>query len=136
MISSSLPLLLFAIVPALLMTSGALLFRSAPHHAEAVVWGRFRVFAATALAFTLATPLLTAWLPVAATGMASDASPWLALGPLTLWLAVLVQLLGTVIGVFSARYLQGEPGQARTPPPCPACWRRCTCCCSPTTGWC
>ena len=29
------------------------------------------------------------------------------------WFAVLVQLLGGVIGAFSARYLQGEPGQAR-----------------------
>jgi len=29
------------------------------------------------------------------------------------WLAVLVQLLGTVIGAFSARYLQGEAGQPR-----------------------
>jgi NAD(P)H-quinone oxidoreductase subunit 5 len=36
---------------------------------------------------------------------------------------------------FSSRYLQGEPGQ----PLCrawPACWRPCTCCCWPTTGWC
>ncbi|MCQ8896602.1 NADH-quinone oxidoreductase subunit L [Limnobacter humi] len=29
------------------------------------------------------------------------------------WMAPLVQGLGTVIGVFSARYLQGEPGQRR-----------------------
>jgi NAD(P)H-quinone oxidoreductase subunit 5 len=29
------------------------------------------------------------------------------------WVAVLVQLLGTTIGLFSARYLQGEPGQPR-----------------------
>jgi NAD(P)H-quinone oxidoreductase subunit 5 len=27
--------------------------------------------------------------------------------------ALLVQFLGTVIGVFSSRYLQGEPGQGR-----------------------
>lgn len=113
MISTSLLLVLCAIAPVLLMTSGALLFRTAPHHAEAIVWRRFRLLAATALAFTLAAPLLTAWLPVAGTGVAFNASPWLALGPLTLWLAVLVQLLGTVIGVFSTRYLQGEPGQAR-----------------------
>lgn len=113
MISTSLLLVLCAIAPVLLMTSGALLFRTAPHHAEAIVWRRFRLLAATALAFTLATPLLMAWLPVAAPDAAIDASPWLAVGPLTLWLAVLVQLLGTVIGVFSARYLQGEPGQAR-----------------------
>jgi NAD(P)H-quinone oxidoreductase subunit 5 len=29
------------------------------------------------------------------------------------WMAMLVQFLGTVIGVFSSRYLQGEPGQPR-----------------------
>ncbi len=33
--------------------------------------------------------------------------------PLSLTMAVLVQLLGTVIGAFSARYLEGEAGQRR-----------------------
>ena len=39
--------------------------------------------------------------------------PWLGATLTGTWVAVLVQLLGTVIGVFSSRYLQGEPGQAR-----------------------
>ncbi|PTT75378.1 NADH-quinone oxidoreductase subunit L, partial [Pelomonas sp. HMWF004] len=39
-------------------------------------------------------------------------APLLA-SPLGLGLAVLVQLLGTVIAAFSARYLDGEPGQRR-----------------------
>ena len=39
--------------------------------------------------------------------------PGLALGQLSAWVVVLVQLLGTVIGVFSARYLWGEGNQAR-----------------------
>ena len=39
--------------------------------------------------------------------------PWLALTPLSGLLAALVQLLGTVIGAFSARYLEGEDGQKR-----------------------
>ena len=40
-------------------------------------------------------------------------SSWLALTPLSGLLAALVQLLGTVIGAFSARYLEGEDGQNR-----------------------
>ncbi|HEY9511069.1 MAG TPA: proton-conducting transporter membrane subunit, partial [Rhodanobacter sp.] len=40
-------------------------------------------------------------------------SPWLVLTPLGGLLAALVQLLGTVIGAFSARYLEGEAGQRR-----------------------
>jgi NAD(P)H-quinone oxidoreductase subunit 5 len=39
--------------------------------------------------------------------------PGLKASSLGLALAVLVQLLGTVIAAFSARYLQGEPGQRR-----------------------
>ncbi len=39
--------------------------------------------------------------------------PWLALTPLSGLLAALVQWLGTVIGAFSARYLEGEGGQKR-----------------------
>jgi NAD(P)H-quinone oxidoreductase subunit 5 len=38
---------------------------------------------------------------------------WLAANPLGLVVAVLVQMLGTVIGAFSARYLEGEPEQHR-----------------------
>ncbi len=41
----------------------------------------------------------------------SALSPWLVTSTLSLTLAVLVQLLGTVIGVFSSRYLEGESGQ-------------------------
>lgn len=44
---------------------------------------------------------------------ALPASAWLALTPLGGVLAALVQLLGTVIGAFSARYLDGEVGQQR-----------------------
>ncbi len=40
-------------------------------------------------------------------------SPWLLASPAGLAMALLVQVLGTVIAAFSARYLQGEPGQRR-----------------------
>lgn len=39
--------------------------------------------------------------------------PWLGASPFGAMLAVLVQLLCTVIAAFSARYLEGEPGQRR-----------------------
>lgn len=39
--------------------------------------------------------------------------PWMTLTLSGAWVALLVQGLGTVIGVFSARYLDGERGQAR-----------------------
>ena len=40
-------------------------------------------------------------------------APGLAVGVLSAWLALLVQGLGAVIARFSARYLEGEPRQAR-----------------------
>lgn len=39
--------------------------------------------------------------------------PGLSFGLTSAWIALLVQGLGTVIAAFSARYLQGEPGQPR-----------------------
>jgi len=39
--------------------------------------------------------------------------PWLSASALGTVMAVLVQLLGTVIAAFSSRYLDGEPGQRR-----------------------
>lgn len=46
-------------------------------------------------------------------GEATPASGWLRVTTLGAVMAVLVQALGSVVGVFSARYLDGEPGQAR-----------------------
>lgn len=42
-----------------------------------------------------------------------EGKPWIVTTPLGAGLAVLVQFLGTVIGGFSARYLQGEAAQRR-----------------------
>lgn len=42
-----------------------------------------------------------------------DLAGWLKASPMGLCMGVLVQLLGTVIAAFSARYLEGEPGQPR-----------------------
>ena len=43
----------------------------------------------------------------------TELRPWLSTSTFGMVLAVLVQLLGTVIAAFSARYLDGEPGQRR-----------------------
>ena len=59
--------------------------------------------------------MITTWLAAGAqaSGHVLAWIPWMDATPLGLGVAVLVQLLGTVIGGFSARYLQGEAGQRR-----------------------
>jgi len=78
------------------------------------LWGgwaqstRWRVFQALC-ALALAMSALALW-------AGPGGSPWpgvLKVSSIGLAMAALVQLLGTVIAVFSARYLQGEAGQRR-----------------------
>ena len=103
-------LLANALLPAALMCAAIPHLRTA---AEPATWGRFRGLSVAALACT-----------VVGLGLELAAAPGTPsltlLGLLGLsatltgaWVAVLAQLLGTVIGVFSSRYLQGEPGQPR-----------------------
>ena len=68
--------------------------------------------AVAALAASWAMPSLVP-AQLSAAKSASSLAHWLGGNPLGLWVAVLVQMLGTVIGAFSARYLQGEPQQRR-----------------------
>lgn len=78
------------------------------------LWKRFTVLSAVALLAALTTVVLQWALPAAASDSGSmQPLDWLAASQLSAWVAVLVQLLGTIIGVFSSRYLQGETGQAR-----------------------
>ncbi|MDE2121419.1 MAG: NADH-quinone oxidoreductase subunit L, partial [Betaproteobacteria bacterium] len=70
-------------------------------------WGRFSVLSGVAL---LGTVAVLAW------RLAGDAPqprplPGLLLTPFGAWMALLVQFLGTVIGGFASRYLEGEPAQ-------------------------
>ena len=91
------------LVPAALMAVGLLLlcWPRAPHRP-------WRIF------MPLCTLAFVASLPGMWPGAQSPQwSPWLVLTPLGGLLAALVQLLGTVIGAFSARYLEGEAGQRR-----------------------
>ncbi|WP_018150849.1 NADH-quinone oxidoreductase subunit L [Leeia oryzae] len=102
-----------ALAPAVLMFSYIVLRMCRPG-VDTAVWAPFRVLAGLGLMCALVQPCLL-W---SAKGLmpASEVAgwgAWFAPNPLSAWLAVLVQLLGTVIGVFSARYLQGEPGQHR-----------------------
>lgn len=69
------------------------------------LWKRFNALSFAALACAV----------VAAFGLPAlpDARPWLVTTPLGAGVAILVQFLGSVVGMFSARYLQGEPAQRR-----------------------
>lgn len=110
-IDAFLPVLVLA--PATLMWAAAVLLTFAPG-VDTAAWKPFRVLAALALLCALAQPVML-WAfqgPTAAQATTGWMS-WISFGQLAGWMAVLVQLLGTVIGVFSARYLDGEPGQRR-----------------------
>ena len=100
-------LLACALLPA------ALMLAAMPHRRGAAVppaWGRFRGLAIAALASTVARLGLEI---AAVPGAPGPLLPGLGTTLAGAWVAVLVQLLGTVIAVFSSRYLQGEPGQPR-----------------------
>ncbi len=104
----------------MLMALAALLPQPAGGQTSAT-WRRFSMLSAVALASALAA--LLAWLISSvlldsATSTAYGTIPapregWLGASPLGLWMAVIVQGLGSVIGGFSARYLEGEPAQRR-----------------------
>lgn len=98
-----------ALAPAALMGVAAVLplwraSRNAPP------WRAFGVLSALALAGAVAS-LALQWAAPEDTPALS--LPGLAASMTGGWMAVLVQLLGTVIGAFSARYLQGERDQPR-----------------------
>lgn len=102
-------LTVFALAPAALMllAAGLPLWRASRNRAP---WRSFGILSALALAGALAALALLAS-PAAEPGTLP--LPGLATSTPGAWMAVLVQLLGTVIGIFSARYLQGEPNQPR-----------------------
>ena len=91
--------------PLLLMAVAALLARLGRWQDPTPLWRTVQVFCALGLACAV----LSLW-----RGPADGLRPGLVLAtPLGLVLALLVQLLGTVIVAYSARYLQGEAGQDR-----------------------
>jgi NAD(P)H-quinone oxidoreductase subunit 5 len=83
----------------------ALLCSRLPAIATRQLWTGFNVLSFAALACAV----LAAFGPL----MPSGARLWLIATPLGAGVAILVQFLGCVIAMFSARYLQGEAGQRR-----------------------
>jgi NAD(P)H-quinone oxidoreductase subunit 5 len=96
-----------SLLPAVLMLAAIPQRRDAD---APTAWRRFRLLALGGIACTACSlALQLAAEPRTPTRLV----PGLAVTLTGAWIAVLVQLLGTVIGVFSSRYLQGEPGQPR-----------------------
>ncbi len=93
-----------ALAPVALMLVAALL----PWLRSASVTGLWRAF----LALSAIALLATGAMAVAGSGSVRLPAA-LHASPLSIGLALLVQLLGTVIAAFSARYLEGEAGQRR-----------------------
>lgn len=93
-----------ALAPAGLMLAAALL----PRIGRVRVTMLWRVFLALSGVAVLGTGC-AAWLAPGSLPL----SPGLLASPLGMCMALLVQVLGTVIGAFSARYLEGEAGQRR-----------------------
>lgn len=74
------------------------------------LWKYFNCFAIAALGFTLLS-LLVHLAMVYTAAPTAPSSRWLATNLFGCWVSLLVQFLGTVIGVFSSRHLRGEPRQ-------------------------
>ncbi len=107
MIATNFPLLACTLLPV------ALMLAAIPHRRDAAVppaWARFRGLAIAAVCSTLVSLVLQL---AAVPGFAGPVLPGLGATLAGAWVAVLVQILGWVIGAFSSRYLQGEPGQPR-----------------------
>ena len=97
------------LLPAGLMGVAALLPRSA-RASTPTLWHGFIALSAISLCAAIFSLAWATWSSGEPLG-SSVLSPWLRLSLIGGWMAVLVQLLGTCIGAFSARYLQGEQGQ-------------------------
>lgn len=83
----------------------ALVFSRLPALGITRLWNVFHAVSVGALACALAAAF--------GPGAPPEVHPWLIGTALSAGLAILVQCLGTIIGVFSARYLQGEAAQRR-----------------------
>ncbi len=97
-----------AVAPPILMGAMAALARRATTPAR--LWRRFLSMAVAALLCAVISLALRLLAPEAAAG---SLVPGLATSLPGAWLAVLVLFLGSIIGAFSSRYLQGEADQPR-----------------------
>lgn len=94
-----------AMGPGILMLLALLLTQVTPENSPRL-WTRFQVMTCLALACSVLgiLPLF---------GAKTELGSWLVVTPIGVLMGLVVQLLGTVIGVFSARYLEGEASQKR-----------------------
>lgn len=99
---STYPLTAAPLLPLALTAVGTILSQR-PHASVDSAWRPLIHFCSAAVAGAV----LIACFGIAPDGLA----PYLRISPLASWCAVLVQLLGTVIACFSARYLDGEREQ-------------------------
>lgn len=104
-------MMLMAVAPCLVMLASALMTRILPWQ-DARGWRWFNGSALSALVLAVLAMMLVMTHPGESAGH-SQAAWGLILTRVQLLLAVLVQFLGWVIAVFSARYLEGEPHQRR-----------------------
>ena len=104
---------LSVLAPVALMLTAMLLAKIQPTR-EPRLWKRFAWLSAAALMCTLGSLFWYLLTPMPLSGVSLMAKlPCLSVSQLGIWLALLVQFLGTIIAAFSSRYLQGEAGQSR-----------------------
>ena len=103
---------LLALLPATLMLACAAL-ASVSGQSTQRLWSLLQAACALASVAALASLALQLFQAHGSTGAMRPLAPGLAVGLLSAWVALLVQGLGAAIARFSARYLEGEPGQAR-----------------------
>ncbi|HEY9110603.1 MAG TPA: NADH-quinone oxidoreductase subunit L [Rhodanobacteraceae bacterium] len=98
------------VVPAVLMAAAAIWARwgGAPIRRT---WRRFNGLALVALAFALAALAVELLAAHAGHSVTQGVDGWLAVNQFGTWVSLLVQLLGTAIGVYSSKHLEGEPRQ-------------------------
>ena len=96
-----------ATIPFVIMLAVALISRRQSTSSQQT-WRNFNIAATFALAFTLGACLVHTLQPITIQALIL---PGLSTSPIQSWVGLLVQLLGTVIGIFSSRYMQGEARQ-------------------------
>ena len=101
-----------ALLPATLMLACAAL-ASVSAQSTQRLWKLLLAACVLASAAALASLALQLFQAHGSAGTVRPIAPGLAVGLLSAWVALLVQGLGAVIARFSARYLEGEPRQAR-----------------------
>ena len=104
------PILIMLAISPLMMIAVSLTSLGSFWNAKSL-WRFFYALTSMALISTLLMVLIHA---LKLTSLSSiETGWWLTSSKMQIWMAFLVQLLGTVIGIFSSRYLEGEANQVR-----------------------